>query len=98
MTKAKKKKKRKDDIVDDGRTIADMNVPGMRHGIWDRSGVRMNEPETSSSKIPKKLEGEAPWTKKELFYYYLGSVAAVLIYGLIIFGGLALFLILWLRK
>ncbi|HHT44927.1 MAG TPA: hypothetical protein GXZ89_05470 [Fastidiosipila sp.] len=98
MTKAKKKKKRKDDFIDDGRTIADMNVPGMRQSLWDRSGARINTPETSSSKIPKKLEGEAPWTKKEMLYYYLGSVAAVLLYGLIIFGGLALFLILWLKK
>ncbi|HHU13125.1 MAG TPA: hypothetical protein GXZ64_07835 [Clostridiaceae bacterium] len=90
-------KKPKEEFVDDGRVIADMDMPGVRKSIWDSSGVRINTPAQSSEKLPRRLDGEMPWTKKEMFYFYLGSVASVLLYGLIIFGGLALFLILWLR-
>lgn len=93
---SEKKKRKKDAFIDDGRTIADMDMPGMRESIWDRSGVRMTTPEVSRKHPPQRLDGETPWTRKELFYFYLGSVASVLLYGLIIFGGLALFLLLWL--
>lgn len=97
MSNAKKNKRSEQEFIDDGRTIADMDVPGMRQSIWNRADVFFNS-EMASKKAPKRLDGEVPWTRKEMFYYYLGSVAATLLYGLVIFGGIALFLILWLKR
>jgi len=80
------KKKKKDDFIDDGRVIANMNVDGMPHApfrrkSFDEFGVKPEKAE------PVKL------TKKERRAVVSGVAASYILYGLIVFGALALFIL-----
>lgn len=93
-----RKKQKDNEFKDDGRVIADMNVPGVRGGVFDRQGMQgFGSQHVEKKNTPRQERGEKAWTAKELFMLYAGSVSATLLYGLILFGGAALFMYFWLR-
>ncbi len=80
------KKRKKGEDWDDGRVIANMNVEGMprspfRRKAFDEFGYKKEKPE------PVKLNRE------ERRAISLGVAVPYLLYGLVIFGGLALFIL-----
>lgn len=79
------KKKKRQDLEDDGRVIANMNVEGMPRSIvrrkaFDEFGARKEEKE------PVHLE------KGERFAVLGGVITSYLLYGAIFFGALGLFI------
>ena len=81
-----KKKEKPNDFVDDGRVIANMNIDGMprstvKRSSFDEFGRKKEKKETI------RLSG------KERRSVFGGVVAAQLLFGVIIFGGGALFLL-----
>lgn len=81
----RKKSKKKDDFVDDGRTISNMNVEGMP---WYRP-PQSSDPSPNSEKIEL--------TKEERRSYMWGVLKAALLIALV-FAGVFFIFILFLDK
>lgn len=82
----KKRKKKYDDFVDDGRVIANMNIDGMprstiRRTAFDEFG------KVSEDKEKIKL------TKSERRSIILGIIASYALFALVVFGAFALFIL-----
>jgi hypothetical protein len=79
------KKDRKKEFFDDGRVIADMSVDGMPSSLLSRR---------KSKKLKeKKNEHEIELTFRERASVFLGVISGYLLFGLIVFGGFALFIL-----
>lgn len=81
-----KRKKKKKDFQDDGRVIASMNVDGMPRSIIRR---------TSFDEFGKKKEKKeiTKLSKKEYRSIVLGVISSYILFGVIVFGGFALFIL-----
>jgi hypothetical protein len=85
MTGKPQEKKKKDVFVDDGRVIANMNVDGMprspfRRKAFDEFGARAEKREEIRLTRPEKRAVAG------------GVFLSYLLFGIIFFGGLALFI------
>ncbi len=82
MKETSNKKKQKEKWVDDGRTIADMNVPGMPWNAERGDRIRRKKPDNKPSHHePLQL------TKGERRAMIMGAFLAVLPFALVIFLG-----------
>lgn len=82
-------RKKTPDFTDDGRVIANMNIDGMR---CYRPSKRTAFDEFGQTVRPidiKKLD------KREKAELTLGSASALIVYGILIFGGLGLLMALY---
>ncbi len=79
------KKRKKESFYDDGRVIADMSVEGMPGPMFRRK----------SGQKPKSERQEplATVNRRERFSAFMGVVSGYLLFGLIVFGGFALFIL-----
>ncbi|MDD4493680.1 MAG: hypothetical protein PHV32_04930 [Eubacteriales bacterium] len=79
-------KKHKEEFFDDGRVIANMNIDGMPRTSFKRTafdGIR---------KVKTKPE-EAKLTKEERRSVIGGIVTSYILFGIIVFGAFALFIL-----
>lgn len=79
------RKKEKEAYVDDGRVIADMSLDGMpvpffRRKVNNRQADQVNESDVKP-------------TRREYFSAFLGVLASYLVFGLVVFGSFALFIL-----
>ena len=79
------KKDKKEDFVDDGRVIADMSVDGMPGPLFRRKARR--KPEKEMNQPIAKL------TKREYINAFLGIISSYILFGLVVFGSFALFIL-----
>lgn len=81
------------DFEDDGRTIAPMDVDGMRDGLFHHRRKRFDERRGTEDKNgePKEKQPETPLTKKEAQLVTRGIWLAYALTGLIFLGFFALF-------
>ncbi len=79
------KKDKKKAFVDDGRVIADMSVDGMPGPMFQRKARRKQAKEKSEPAV--KLTG------RERLNVFLGIISSYIVVGLVVFGGLALFIL-----
>lgn len=79
------KRDKKESFVDDGRVIADMSVDGMPGPLFPRKARRKQVREANQPQV--KL------TKKEYITTFLGMISSYVIFGLVVFGGFALFIL-----
>jgi hypothetical protein len=98
MSNKEDKRRKKDDFFDDGRVIADMNLPGLRRNVFDFGGTRGFDVGIEKKDLPRREDGEPSWTFRERLSLYFGAISSLLLFALILFGGIALFLILWLHS
>lgn len=81
-----KKGKKKNDFIDDGRVIANMNIDGMQRSTIKRTAFD----EFGKSKENKE---NIKLSKKEHRRIVLGAMASYAVFGLIVFGAFALFIL-----
>ncbi len=82
-------RKEKPRFIDDGRVIANMNIDGMR-GYRPLKRTAFDEfGETARPVDIKKLD------KREMAELTLGSASALIVYGILVFGGLGLLMALY---
>jgi hypothetical protein len=87
----------RDEITDDGRTIADMSdVPhGMLSGLWHPSMDGRQRHRSASWSEERETAKKQPWedapiSRKERFWYMFGALKAALLIGFAYLAGLAL--------
>lgn len=81
-----KKKKKKDDFVDDGRVIANMNIDGMPRSIVRRTSF------DEFGKVKEK-EDQAQLSKEERRSIMFGVIMSYVLFAVMVFGGFALFIL-----
>ena len=81
-----KKRKKPEKFVDDGRVIANMNIDGMPHSVFRRDSI---------DRMGKGKEKEEPVKipKKERRSIILGMLSSYALFGIIVFGAFALFIL-----
>ncbi|NLA95881.1 MAG: hypothetical protein GX838_03455 [Clostridiaceae bacterium] len=79
------KKDKKERFVDDGRVIADMSVDGMPGPLFLRKARKQQ------AKVTDQLQVKL--TKREYITTSLGMISSYVIFGLVVFGGFALFIL-----
>ncbi len=80
------KKKKKDDFIDDGRVIANMNIDGM-----PRSNIRRTAFDEFGKTKEKKEQIQL--SKGERRRVLLGVITSYLFFIVMVFGGFALFIL-----
>lgn len=81
-----KKRKKYDNIIDDGRVIANMNIDGMPRSIIRRTAFdEFGKTKEDNEKI--KL------SKKERRSILLGMITSYVLFAVIVFGAFALFIL-----
>jgi len=79
------KKDKKEKFVDDGRVIADMSVDGMPPPLLGRKAYKKRRQETAGT--------EAKLSPREYVSVFFGMISSYALVGLVVFGGLALFIL-----
>ena len=79
------KEDKKKEYFNDGRVIADMSVDGMRRSLFSRRKSKQHQ--------EKKSESEIELTFRERVSVVLGVISGYFLFGLIVFGGFALFIL-----
>ncbi|HHX29724.1 MAG TPA: hypothetical protein GX720_00675 [Clostridiaceae bacterium] len=79
-------KDKKKEFADDGRVIADMSVDGMPGPLFWRRNAQ-------ARKARAEREPDVKLTPREYAGMILGIISSYLVFGLIVFGGFALFIL-----
>lgn len=85
----KKKKKKYDDFVDDGRVIANMNIDGMARSSIKRTAFD----EFGKTREGKESREKIKLSKSERRSIILGIIASYALFALVVFGAFALFIL-----
>lgn len=94
ISTTKMARKPKEKFEDDGRTIVDMNVEGMRW--YDQDAKRSNRLQQKAELQEKIARGEALNRRETIRYTFYATLAGLTVFGFI-GGGTVLFVfILWL--
>lgn len=83
------KKSKNESFYDDGRVIADMSIDGIPGPMFRRKAY--------AGMKRTKSDSETKLTRREHFNVFMGVLSSYLLIGLIVFGSLALFILLWLK-
>ena len=81
-----KEKNKKDEFVDDGRVIANMNIDGM-----PRSTIRRMAFDEFGKK--KKNEDPIPLSRKDRWSIFFGVATSYILFIVIVFGAFTLFIL-----
>lgn len=93
----KKPRKPKEQYEDDGRTIVDMNVPGMRG--YDRSVRRASRAQAKEELQQRIDRGEAMTRRETVRYAFYATLAGLVVFAFIVGGCvLVIFLLTLLMK
>ena len=82
------KKKHKEEFFDDGRVIANMNVEGM-----PGSSFRFKRTAVNGTRKAKSGAEQENHTKEERTSVIGGIITSYLVFGIIVFGAFALFIL-----
>ncbi|HHX12921.1 MAG TPA: hypothetical protein GX731_08855 [Clostridiales bacterium] len=82
-----KKRKKKDDFVDDGRVIANMNIDGMKPSPIRRTAF------DEFGKVKENKESKDNLSKSESRSIIFGVISSYALFILVVFGSFALFIL-----